>query len=87
MMAGIGTALAYLRTHSDPELEQLWIHFYLLTAPTRFCISIIAVGIVYFGGAMYLNAVDDGQAETAASARATFSTNPGSHPHVKGHTD
>lgn len=54
--ATVAAALTYMISHEDPRLAAAWATFTALSVETRFCLSIILVGAVYFGGAMYITA-------------------------------
>lgn len=57
----LAASLTYMIGHQDPELMSLWERFIALTFETKFCLSLVIVGSVYFGGAMYLAAPQDAE--------------------------
>lgn len=57
--ATIAVGLGYLITHQDPFLSVAWNGFLVLSKETKFCISLVLVGAIYFGGAMYIAAPDE----------------------------
>lgn len=56
--ATVAAAVVYMISHEDPRLQAAWTTFTALSVETRFCLSIVLVGAVYFGGAMYITAPD-----------------------------
>lgn len=57
--AALAGGLSYLIVNQDPQLVAAWELFVKLTVETRFSLSLVLVGVVYFGGAMYLASPDD----------------------------
>lgn len=55
-------AAAFVLYSNDADLLKVWTLFGQLKMETRFCISIMAIGATYFGGAMYLAAPPVGSA-------------------------
>jgi hypothetical protein len=57
--ATVAAGLSYLVAHKDPMLDTAWAAFTALSTETRFCLSLVLTGAVYFGGAMYIAAPDE----------------------------
>jgi hypothetical protein len=65
-------------SHQDPNLIAAWNTFVRLSVETRFCLSLVLVGVVYFGGAMYIAAPE----ETEAAAKVAEVASPASAENV-----
>ncbi len=78
--AALAGGLSYLIIHQDPHLISAWDLFIKLSVETRFSLSLVLVGIVYFGGAMYLAPPEDAEkdgvvpSEAATSALSVYRT-------------
>lgn len=57
--SGFAACLSYLIFYNDAKLALVWKYFIQLTHETRFCLSIILIVAVYFGGAMYIAPADE----------------------------
>ncbi len=71
----IAGGIAYVISNQDPNLVAAWTLFVRLSVETRFCLSLVLVGTVYFGGAMYIAAPEEAEivahhAESASPAHA-----------------
>lgn len=66
--AVVAAGLSYLISNQDPQLINAWNLFITLTIETRFCLSLVMVGLVYFGGAMYISAPEDAEPHHTAAA-------------------
>lgn len=69
--AALAGGLSYLILHQDPQLLSAWDRFITLTIETRFCLSLVLVGLVYFGGAMYIASPEDADAKEGVPAEAS----------------
>jgi hypothetical protein len=58
----VAAGLAYVISNQDPNLIAAWTMFVRLSVETRFCLSLVLVGVVYFGGAMYIAAPEETEA-------------------------
>lgn len=70
--ATVAAGLSYMIAHEDPKLQAAWATFVALSVETRFCLSLVLVGAVYFGGCMYIAAPD----ETDAGAVKVLKVSP-----------
>ena len=59
--AGLAGSLTYLIGKNDPQLQAVWTNFITLSVETRFCLSLLLVSVVYFGGAMYVATAEEEQ--------------------------
>lgn len=68
--AALAGGLSYLIVHQDPNLTAAWGLFIKLSVETRFSLSLVLVGVVYFGGAMYLAPPEDAEKESVIPSEA-----------------
>lgn len=69
--AALAGGLSYLIVHQDANLVSAWELFIKLSIETRFSLSLVLVGIVYFGGAMYLAPPEDAGKDGVPSEAST----------------
>lgn len=56
---GLASCLSYLILINNAQLLNVWSAFASLAFEIRFCIAVVLIAIVYFGGAMYVISPDD----------------------------
>lgn len=70
----LAACVAYLVNNADKhKLSAAWRAFAALPAEVRFVVSLLAIIISYFGGAMYV-APEEQQSRSSTSAKAIFAT-------------
>jgi hypothetical protein len=67
--AALAGSLAYLVANHDTNLLAFWDQFVALKIETRFCLSVIVIGVVYFGGAMYVASPDELEAPAVTASK------------------
>mmetsp|Transcript_104076 Transcript_104076/g.204131 ORF Transcript_104076/g.204131 Transcript_104076/m.204131 type:complete len:494 (-) Transcript_104076:72-1553(-) len=77
--AAVAAGVSYLFSHQDPNLIIAWNTYAALSVETRFCLSLILIGAVYFGGSMYIAAPEEAETVVmdhghAASVLSVFRT-------------
>lgn len=71
--AGACAAVTYLTAADSGPLRAAWAEVKALGGEAKFCVSLLIVALVYFGGAMYIappDMIDDSAAESGAGAAA-----------------